>query len=184
VERDLVVRAQQGDREAFSALAHAFGPRLLAIAQRIVRDVDVAEDATQQAIISIWRELPKLRDPDRFEGWTFRILQNACRAELRRGQRTTSAEFHQLSALPGNDQDPGLTLADRDELERGFRRLPVEHRTVLVLQHYGGLSLEQIAERLEIPLGTARSRSHYAKRSLRAALEADARTGADRTRIA
>ena len=175
VERDLVIRAQRGDREAFGELAFRMGDRLLTIAQRILRDVDQAEDATQQTIVTVWRELPKLRDPDRFEGWSYRILQNACRAELRQARRWSPTE---IDSLPLDDVvgDPALTLADRDELERAFRRLPVEHRLVLVMQHYLGLTLEQIAERLEIPLGTARSRSHYAKRSMRAALEADART--------
>ena len=175
MERELVVRAQQGDREAFSELAFRMGDRLLSIAQRILRDVDQAEDATQQTIVAVWRDLPKLRDPDRFEGWSYRILQNACHAELRQARRWSPTE---AGRLPLDDvvSDPALTLADRDELERAFARLSVEHRIVLVMQHYLGLTLEQIAERLEIPLGTARSRSHYAKRSMRAALEADART--------
>lgn len=174
MQRELVIRAQRGDREAFAELAFQTGDRLLAIAQRILRDVDRAEDATQQAIVAIWRELPKLRDPERFEGWSYRIVQNACRAEARSNRRWSPTE---LQSLPLSDgaRDPALTLADRDQLERAFQRLPVEHRTVLVMQHYLGLTLEQIAERLEIPVGTARSRSHYAKQSLRAALEADAR---------
>jgi RNA polymerase sigma-70 factor (ECF subfamily) len=176
LERELVVRAQQGDREAFSELAFRMGDRMLTIAQRILRDVDQAEDATQQAIVAVWRELPKLRDPDRFEGWSYRILQNACRAELRRERRWSPTEMRRLP-VDGQVSDPALSLADRDELERAFRRLPVEHRIVLVMQHYLGLTLEQIADRLEIPLGTARSRSHYAKRAMRAALEADARAG-------
>jgi RNA polymerase sigma-70 factor (ECF subfamily) len=175
LERELVIRAQRGDREAFAELAFRMGDRLLTIAQRILRDVDQAEDATQQAIVAVWRELPKLRDPDRFEGWSYRILQNECRAELRRERRWSPTEMRRLP-LDEATGDPALTLADRDELERAFRRLPVEHRIVLVMQHYLGLTLEQIADRLEIPLGTARSRSHYAKRAMRAALEADART--------
>jgi RNA polymerase sigma-70 factor (ECF subfamily) len=182
VERDLVIRAQRGDREAFAELTFRAGDHLLAIAQRILRDVDQAEDATQQTIVAIWRELPKLRDPDKFDGWSFRILQNACRAELRRDRRWSPTEMSRLP-LDAEVGDPALRLADRDELERAFRRLPVEHRAVLVMQHYLGLTLEQIADRLEIPLGTARSRSHYAKRAMRAALEADAR-GAEGVRPA
>ena len=183
MERDLVIRAQRGDREAFSELAFLTGDRLLSIAQRILRDVDLAEDATQQAIVSIWRELPKLRDPERFEGWSYRILQNSCRAVLRKERRWAPTELRRLPIDP-EIGDPALALADRDELERGFRQLPVEHRVVLVMQHYLGWTLEQIAERLEIPLGTARSRSHYAKRSLRAALEADARGSVEGSRSA
>jgi RNA polymerase sigma-70 factor (ECF subfamily) len=177
LERDLVIRAQRGDREAFSELASEVGDRLLTLAHRILRDVDLAEDATQQAIVAVWRELPKLRDPDKFEGWSYRILQNACRAELRRERRWSPTEMRRLP-LDEVAGDPAVSLADRDQLEQAFRRLPVEHRIVLVMQHYLGLTLEQIAERLEIPLGTARSRSHYAKRAMRAALDADARAGA------
>jgi RNA polymerase sigma-70 factor (ECF subfamily) len=160
VERDLVIRAQHGDEDAFSALATSLGGRWLNVAQRIVRDGDMAEDATQAAIVAIWRQLPRLRDPDRFEGWAYRILVNECRSELRRERR----------AIPTMS-----LLADRDQLEQAFLRLPVEHRAILVLQHYLGLTLDQCAERLDIPVGTARSRSHYAKRQLRAALEADER---------
>jgi RNA polymerase sigma-70 factor (ECF subfamily) len=173
VERDLVIRAQHGDEGAFSALSHAMGGRWLNLAQRILRDADSAEDATQQAIVAIWRQLPRLRDPDRFEGWAYRILVNACRTEMRRERRA----IPNLSLLPADEMvgDAANQLADRDQLEQAFLRLPVEHRAILVLQHYLGLTLEQCAERLDIPVGTARSRSHYAKRELRAALEADER---------
>ena len=168
-------RAQRGDEEAFSALAYAMGDRLLTVAQRILRDVDRAEDATQLALIGIWQQLPQLRDPSKFEGWAYRILVNACRSEGRRERRWYPA----LRMLPTEPvgRDPALSVADRDQLERAFRRLPIEHRSILVMQHYLGLTLEQVADQLGVPLGTARSRSHYAKRSLRAALDADARPG-------
>jgi RNA polymerase sigma-70 factor (ECF subfamily) len=173
VERDLVIRAQHGDEDAFSALATSLGGRWLNVAQRIVRDGDMAEDATQAAIVAIWRQLPRLRDPDRFEGWAYRILVNECRSELRRERRAIPT----MSLLPDDRsvRDDSTDLADRDQLEQAFLRLPVEHRAILVLQHYLGLTLDQCAERLDIPVGTARSRSHYAKRQLRAALEADER---------
>jgi RNA polymerase sigma-70 factor (ECF subfamily) len=149
------------------------GDRWLNVAQRIVRDVPMAEDATQSAIVAIWRQLPRLRDPDRFEGWAYRILLNECRSELRREKRAIPA----LSLIPddGAVEDSGTDLALRDQLEQAFLRLPTELRAILVLQHYLGLTLEQCAERLDIPVGTARSRSHYAKQQLRAALEADER---------
>ena len=173
MERDLVIRAQQGDEDAFSTLALSLGDRWLNLAQRILRDTDLAEDATQQAIVAIWRQLPRLREPDRFEGWAYRILVNACRTEMRREQRAVP----NLDFLPadGSVHDGVAGLADRDQLEQAFRRLKIEHRSILVLQHYLGLTLEQCAERLDIPVGTARSRSYYAKRQLRATLEADER---------
>ncbi len=173
MERDLVIRAQHGDEDAFSAISIALGDRWLNLAHRIVRDVDLAEDATQQAIVAMWQQLPRLRDPDRFEGWAYRILLNECRSELRRERRAIPTR----SLLPddGPVHQAGTDLADRDQLEQAFLRLSVEHRAILVLQHYLGLTLDQCAERLDIPVGTARSRSHAAKRQLRAAMEADER---------
>ncbi len=173
-----MIRAQRGDEDAFTTLAYRVGGRLLEIAQRILRDVDLAEDATQQAIIGIWQQLPQLRDPAKFDGWAYRILVNACRTQLRRERRWTPGM--RLVPVEPIGTDPSLSVADRDQLERAFRRLPIEHRSILVMQHYLGLTLEEIADQLGLPLGTARSRSHYAKRNLRAAIEADARPGRDR----
>jgi RNA polymerase sigma-70 factor (ECF subfamily) len=173
VENELVQRAQGGDEAAFSELAYAIGDRLFTVAQRILRDIDLAEDATQQAIVTVWRELPGLRDPARFEAWAYRIVVNACYAEVRR-ERRWSPSLRVLDTDAGGG-DPELGVADRDQLERGFRRLPPEQRAVLVLQHYLDLTLPQIAGVLGVPIGTVRSRLHYARRAMRAALEADAR---------
>ena len=173
MEHELVQRAQGGDEAAFSELAYAIGDRLFTVAQRILRDIDLAEDATQQAIVTVWRELPGLRDPARFEAWAYRILVNACYAESRR-ERRWSPSLRVLETDAGGG-DPELGVADRDQLERGFRRLPPEQRAVLVLQHYLDLTLPQIAGVLGVPIGTVRSRLHYARRAMRAALEADAR---------
>jgi RNA polymerase sigma-70 factor (ECF subfamily) len=171
---ELVVLAQHGDEEAFASLAVAVGNRLHAIAHRILRDADLADDATQQALLSIWRELPQLRDPARFDGWAYRVLVRACYSEGRKTRRWAP----NVRVLPLEDVDPrdGLTsIADRDQLERAFRRLSVEHRAVVVLHHYLDLPLEGIAESLGVPVGTVRSRLFYAMRALRAALDADAR---------
>jgi RNA polymerase sigma-70 factor (ECF subfamily) len=169
MNHDLVSRAQRGDESAFAEIAYGIGDRLFTVAQRILRDVDLAEDATQQAIVAIWRELPGLRDPARFEAWSYRVLVNACYAQART-ERRWSPSLHVLETDHGAG-DPQLSVADRDQLERGFRRL----RAVLVLQHYVDLTLPQIAETLGLPIGTVRSRLHYARRAMRAALEADAR---------
>ena len=177
MHRELVDRAQGGDSEAFDALARTVGDRCMAIAVRILRDSGLAEDAVQAALIVAWRELRTLRDTDRFEPWLHRILTNECYAEARRSQRW-SANVRVLP-MPG-DRDTGdiLTVNDRDQLERAFRRLTLEQRSVLVFHHYVGLPLPQVAERLAIPLGTAKSRLHHATAALRASLEADARTPA------
>lgn len=182
MERELVVRAQSGDEEAFSELAFMAGDRLFAVAQRILRDVDLAEDATQQAIVTIWQELPRLRDPERFRAWSYRILVNACYGEARK-ERRWSPGLHVLETDSGGD-DPTVSVADRDQLERAFRRLTPEQRAALVLQHYLDRSLPEIAEILSIPIGTVRSRIHHAKRAMRAALDADERASVSGRRLA
>ena len=174
MDRDLVEQAQRGDREAFAILARTHGDRLMAIAQRILRDVGRAEDAVQQTLVIAWRELPGLRDPDRFDAWLQRLLVNASYAEARRARAWVS----NVRALPVDGPagpDETLSLEDRDRIERGFRRLPADQRAVLVFTHYLGLTPTEIAERLGIAVGTARSRLHYAHRAMRAALEADER---------
>jgi len=173
----LVERARQGDEDAFATLVGAVGDRCLAIAWRILRDFDLAEDAVQTALVSAWRELGALRDTAKFEPWLHRQLVHACYAEARkvRGRALRLVEIDPA----GPWADEYLTVADRDELERGFRRLPAEQRAVLVFRYYVGLSVPDLAQHLGVPLGTAKSRLHYAELALRAALDADAR-GADR----
>jgi len=174
MDTELVIRAQHGDEEAFASLAVAIGDRLHAVAQRILRDIDLAEDATQQALLSIWRDLPQLRDPARFDGWSYRLLLRACYAEGRRTRKWAPS----LRILPPSSAvsaDSSGTVIDRDQLERGFRRLSIEHRAVVVLHHYLDMPIDQVAETLGVPPGTVRSRLHYAMQGLRAALEADSR---------
>jgi RNA polymerase sigma-70 factor, ECF subfamily len=181
--RDLVEQAQRGDREAFAALVHATSDRLYAIAVRILRDPDLAEDALQGALVAAWRQLPNLRDPDRFEAWERRILVRACYAEARR-RRAWAANVRVLPIDGPAGPDPTVSVDDRDTLDRAFRRLSVEHRAVFVLHHHQGLALTEVAESLGIPQGTARSRLHYATRVLRAAIDADRRAVAPEGRMA
>jgi RNA polymerase sigma-70 factor (ECF subfamily) len=176
MDPELVTRVQHGDEEAFASLAVAVGGRLHAVAHRILRDTDLAEDATQQALLSIWRDIHQLRDPARFDAWSYRLLVRACYAEGRRTRKWSP----NLRLLPADVSAPGdLDLVvDRDQLERGFRRLSIDHRAVVVLHHYLDLPLEEVAEALGVPPGTVRSRLHHAMRGLRAALDADARPAA------
>jgi RNA polymerase sigma-70 factor (ECF subfamily) len=174
MDTELVIRAQRGDEGAFASLAVAVGDRLHAVAHRILRDIDLAEDATQQALLSIWRDLPQLRDPARFEAWSYRLLVRACYAEARRA-RSSASNLRLLPATEPATTDAIHTVHDRDQLERAFRRLSIDHRAVVVLHHYLDLSLSATAETLGVPEGTVRSRLHYAMRGLRAALDADAR---------
>ena len=174
MDRDLVIRAQHGDEEAFGLLAVAVGDRLHAVAHRILRDLELAEDATQQALLSIWRDLPQLRDPARFDAWSYRLLVRACYAEGHRNRHWTP----NMRLLPSDEPmqaDGTSTVHDRDQLDRAFRRLSIDHRAVVVLHHYLDLPLDRIAEALGVPIGTVRSRLHYAMRGLRAAVDADAR---------
>jgi RNA polymerase sigma factor (sigma-70 family) len=178
VQDGLVQQAQRGDAEAFDSLARLSGDRCLAIAVRILRDIDLAEDAVQAALITAWTELRTLRDPSRFEPWLHRILTNTCYAEARR-RRRWSEGLRILPAPGAYGPDEYLTVDDRDLLERAFRRLTVEQRAVLVFHHYLGLSISEVAERTALPLGTAKSRLHHATRALRASIEADARSTAE-----
>ena len=175
-DRDLVEAAQRGDQAAFVDLVRSTGDRLFALAYRILRDVDRTEDALQDALVIAWRDLRGLRDPDRFDAWMNRVVTNVCIAQATRERRRTA----NLRVLPVDDgpaaPDELLTIADRDLLERGFRRLPPDQRAILVLHHYLGFAPSEIAEALGIPPGTARSRLHNAHRAMRAALEADARS--------
>lgn len=174
MDTDLVIRAQRGDEQAFASLAVAVGDRLHAVSHRILRDTDLAEDATQQALLDIWRDLPTLRDPARFDAWSYRLLVRACYAEGRRTRHWTP-NLHLLPVDEPETADRLSTVVDRDQLERGFRRLSIDHRAVVVLHHYLDLSLDVIAEILGVPVGTVRSRLHHAMRGLRAALDADSR---------
>ena len=174
MDRDLVEAARRGDQAAFIDLVRSRSDRLFAIALRILRDIDRAEDALQDALVIAWRDLRGLRDPDRFDAWLHRLLVNVCVVHATRERRRTI----NLRVLPVEGppaRDDLLTIADRDQLERGFRRLPPEQRAILVLHHYLGYAPSEIAETLGVPAGTARSRLHHAHRAMRAALEADAR---------
>ena len=179
MQRDLVERAMAGDHDAFEELTRVAIRRLYVVARLILRDDLKAEDAIQEALTAAWRRLPGLRDPDRFGPWLHRLLVNACYREARRSGRRQSIEVHiDPLVLPdaGGPADTVAELANRDQVERGFRRLDVDQRTVLVMHYYLGFSLDEAAEVLGVPPGTVRSRLHRAIEAMRAALEADARS--------
>jgi RNA polymerase sigma-70 factor, ECF subfamily len=174
VDRELVIAAQRGDQVAFVDLLRGRVDRLFAIARRILRDVDRAEDALQDALVIAWRDLPDLRDPDRFDFWIQRVLSNMCIEHARRDRR----RYAKLEVLKLDDhvaRDELAGLVDRDVVDRAFRRLKPDERAVLVLRHYLGYEPSVIADVLGVPGGTVRSRLHHAHRAMRAAIEADAR---------
>ena len=175
--RTTVEQARHGDEEAFGALVRMVGDRCIFIAHRILRDADLAQDAVQTALVRAWKELPTLRDPDRFEAWLHRILVNACYAEARR-RRHQAANVVLLETDHPTTGDDYSAINDRDQLDRGFQRLPPEQRAVLVFRYALGLTVPEVADHLGIPLGTAKSRLSYATSAMRAALEANDRAAA------
>jgi RNA polymerase sigma-70 factor, ECF subfamily len=170
-----VGRAREGDRDAYERLAAGAADRLFQVAYRIVRDTDLANDAVQQTLVAMWTELPTLRDPDRFEAWSYRLVVRFSLADARRHRRSGIALYSLTEDVPEPRADTD-GVDDRDELDRAFRELSPEHRAVLVLHHYLGLPLTEVAVVLGVPYGTVGSRLHRATDQMRAALEAGART--------
>jgi len=180
---NLVERARDGDEVAFTELVDLDGDLCYAIAYRILRDAERAQDAVQQAFLLAWRELPRLRDVERFSAWLHRLLVNCCYEEHRRHRRWTS----QIRVLPVDgpaDEDPMISIVDRDALDRAFGRLTPQHRAVFVLHHHAGLSVAEVADVVGAPIGTVKSRLHHATRFLRAALLADSQVDSTEARPA
>ena len=175
MQRDLVVRAQAGDLEAFSELTAATTNRLYAAARLILRHDERAADAVQDALIQAWLDLRGLRDPDRFDAWLHRLLVRACYKAAGRHRRREVLEIRVANAAQTSSGDAAQTVALHDQLDRGFQRLSPQHRAVIVLHHYLGMSLVELAEVLGIPVGTMQSRLHRATEQMRAALAADDR---------
>ena len=184
MQHDLAERARQGDHDAFTALVDGSIGRLYAVACLILRDRDRAHDAVQEALVAAWRDIRGLRDPERVDAWFRRLVVRSCYRQARRERRRSIVELRVVSDLPPVVPDHELSVADRDRLERGFARLGPDQRAVLVLTYYLGLPLNEVAETLDIPTGTVKSRLHRALAAMRAALEADDRTeltGEERT---
>lgn len=171
MDRALVELARHGDHDAFTAVMLSLGDRLFQVAKLILRDADLAEDVVQDAMIRAWRDLPRLRDADRFEAWMRRMVVNRCYDAARRRRRQVDIR---LVPDPGTADRSG-DLIIREQFDAAFRRLPVEQRAILVLHHHVGLTLAEVAETVGVPIGTAKSRLHYAARAMRAAIDAEDR---------
>jgi RNA polymerase sigma-70 factor (ECF subfamily) len=169
MDRGLVEQARRGDHDAFEHLAGAAAPGLDVIARLITRDPDRAKDAVQETLVRAWRDLPTLRDPDRFDAWLRRLLVHSCMDVLRRVRRW-SIEVELTDVHHADDGDVATVVADRDAIERAFRGLDGDLRAIVVLHYYLGLTLPDVADALGVPLGTAKSRLHRALRELRVAI--------------
>jgi RNA polymerase sigma-70 factor (ECF subfamily) len=176
MQRDLAERARQGDHDAFTALVDGSIGRLYAVACLILRDRDRASDAVQEALVAAWRDIRALRDPDSVDAWFRRLVVRACYRQARSERRRTVVELRVVPDEPPTTPSPELSIVDRDRLERGFERLSPDQRAILVLYHYLGLPLTEVADTLDIPSGTAKSRLSRALAAMRAALDADDRT--------
>ena len=175
MQRDLAIRAREGDHDAFNALAAASIGRLYAIATLILRDRDRAEDATQEALVNAWRDIRGLRQPDSIDAWLNRLVVRACYRQRSADRRRSVAELHVVSEVEPSLASHELSIAQRDQIERGYARLDLDQRAVLVLHHHIGLPLDEVAEILAIPVGTAKSRLFRGLAAMRTALEADDR---------
>jgi RNA polymerase sigma-70 factor (ECF subfamily) len=171
VQPELVDRARHGDEGAFEALISAAVDRLYAAATLILHDRTLAEEAVQETMIRAWRDLPRLRDVSRFEVWLRRILVHACMDTVRsEPQRSSNAQLDVEWRAPGDEISQ---LADRDAIGQAFKRLTLEHRSILVLRHYFGYSVPELADLLRLRLGTAKSRLSRAETAMRSALQTD-----------
>lgn len=170
---DLVTRAQKGDHSAFEQLCGITVDRLYGTATLILRDPEAAKDAVQETLIEAWRNLTTLREPDAYQGWLHRILVRRCYRQIRQRNRR-SMEVHVLEIdAPTESHERGVDAID--QIERAFRRLTHDQRTVLVLHHRVGLQLNEAAAVLGVPVGTVKSRLNRATAALRAALDAENR---------
>jgi RNA polymerase sigma factor (sigma-70 family) len=175
MQRDLVALARDGDHDAFSSLAATSIATLYGVARVILGNIERAEDAVQDALVLAWRDIGGLRDIDRFDAWLYRLVVRACYRQAGRNRRRAAVE---LRLLPTDERESAgieSTVVERDRIDRGFRRLAPDQRAVLVLHHHLGLGLAEVAEILEIPVGTAKSRLFRAIQSIRSAIEADDR---------
>ena len=171
---ELVERARSGDHAAFSVLVEAAAPRLYGAAKLILRDPDRAQDAVQDALVLAWRHVRALRDPQAWDAWLYRLTVRACNRLAQTNRRRDLVELAVVSDRePAIPSDFPAHLAERDRLGRELGRLPIDQRTVMVLHFYLDLPLTDVADILDIPVGTAKSRLHRGLATLRSAMATD-----------
>ncbi len=176
-DHSLADRARNGDLGAFEELMHARIDAIYRLSFAIVGDEADARDSTQDTFIAAWRRIRGLRDPDRFDAWLQWIAVNSARMTLRsRGRRhVREIPSGDVATLAAVSDRANPDRSDADLLGGALARLPVDQRTILVLHHLEGHDLAGLAEVLEIPVGTVKSRLHGARQALQAALAAEDR---------
>ena len=171
-QRGLVERARRGDHDAFAELARVAVVRLDPAARLILRDAELARDAVQDGLIRAWRDLPTLRDPDRFDAWLYRLVVNACLDQARRRRRRV-IEVELTPIHAPSTRDTTSALADRDQVDQVLRHLDERGRAIIVLHYFVGMPLSDVAATLAIPIGTVKSRLHRALGEMRVAIDTE-----------
>ena len=172
-ETDLVSLAQQGDRNAFGELARRHYQGVVSVVYRMCSDVGLAEDATQEAFIRAWVNLPSFQPSAPFRSWLYRIAINAA-LDVLRHKKEESLEESQAAMIPDQAASPENALIEKERLalvQQAMKNLPEASRSVLVLREYGELSYQEISKVLDIPVGTVMSRLNYARNCLRQILK-------------
>ncbi|MGH2475888.1 MAG: RNA polymerase sigma factor, partial [Candidatus Limnocylindrales bacterium] len=175
--RALVDRARYGDLDAFEEIVRARMDAVYRLSFAILGDEDDARDAAQETFVTAWRQIDRLRDADRFDGWLRRVAVNAARM-VHRSRRRRGVREIPASRVGGVTDMPAVARpsdADAATLDLALRRLPIEQRSILALHHLEGRPLTDLALILEIPVGTVKSRLHAARQALQAAIDAEGR---------
>jgi RNA polymerase sigma-70 factor (ECF subfamily) len=171
----VIDRARTGDLDAFESIVRARMDAVYRLTAAILGDEADAADATQETFVAAWRELPRLRESDRFEPWLQRIAVNAARQSLRGRRRRRIREIpSSLAAVdPAATRGAAPPPSDAAVLDAAMARLSIDQRSLLVLHHLEDRSLAEIAAILMVPVGTAKSRLFAARRALAEAIASE-----------
>ena len=173
-ERLLVLRCQTGDEDAYRELVERFNPRLRYFLRKLVGQTDRADDLAQEVWLDVLRQLPRLRDVGAFKAWLYRIAHGKVMLDWRRNSRLppTTPDIEQI-VEPTQPDDTAFSAEDAQQIHAALDQLEPTHREVLVLRFLEELSYEEIGQIVDCPLGTVRSRIHYAKTALQRLLRRD-----------
>jgi RNA polymerase sigma-70 factor (ECF subfamily) len=173
IDRSLIDRARNGDLDAFASIVNARMDAVYRLTSAILGNEADARDAAQDAFVAVWRQIRRLREPEKFEAWLQRVAVNAARQTNRARSRRRVREIPSATVVALAERPAGAPRDDAAILDAALATLPVEQRAILVLHHLEGHPLAKLASILDIPEGTAKSRLFTARRSLAAAIAAD-----------